>query len=185
MLELLSQVFSVSIEELIYGEKNKVGLEPTKSDSRKIIKIILASLGSLFTFIGLIIIFVSVWDDIPDAFLAVMMFLPLLGGASIAAFAYAKRKDSVSWCEGASVGWSAGFIATVALVMGNFDVPMDFTFVLIVCAIMILPIAFILKTGLEYNTSPIHPDFKKRFLRQEQTLTLLFCFFFNNLLFSA
>lgn len=146
MLEILSQVFSVGIEELIYGEKNKVGLEPTKSDSRKIIKIILASLGSLFTFIGLIIIFISVWDDIPDAFLVVMMFLPLLGGASIAAFAYAKRKDSVSWCESASVAWSAGFIATVALVIGNFDVPMDFTFVLIVCAIMILPIAFILKT---------------------------------------
>ncbi len=146
MLELLSQVFSVGIEELIYGEKNKVGLEPAKSDSRKIIKIILASLGSLFTFIGLIIIFFSVWDSIPKEFLAVMMFLPLLAGAGIAAFAHAKRKNSVSWCEGASVAWSAGLIATVALVVANFDADADFGFLLVACAIMILPMAFILKT---------------------------------------
>lgn len=146
MLELLSQVFSVGIEELIYGEKNKVGLEPTKSDSRKIIKIILASLGSLFTFIGLIIIFISVWDEIPDAFLVIMMFLPLLAGAGVAAFAYAKRKDSVSWCEGASVAWSAGLIATVALVNGNFGANVEFFFLLLACAIMILPMAFILKS---------------------------------------
>lgn len=146
MLELLSQVFSIGIEELIYGEKNKVGLEPTKSDSRKIIKIILASLGSLFTFIGLIIIFFSVWDHIPDAFLAVMMFLPLLSGAGVAALAHAKRKSSVSWCEGASVAWSAGLAATVALVNANFDANAEFSFLLIACAIMILPMAFILKS---------------------------------------
>lgn len=146
MLELLSQVFSVGIEELIYGEKNKVGLEPTKSDSRKIIKIILASLGSLFTFIGLIIIFFSVWDHIPKEFLAVMMFLPLLAGAGFAAFAYAKRKDSVSWCEGASVAWSAGLAATVTLVNANFDANAEFSFLLIACSIMILPMSFILKT---------------------------------------
>ena len=146
MLELLSEVFSVGIEELIYGEKNKVGFEPAKSDNRKIIKVILASLGSLLTFIGLIIIFISVWDNIPVALLVVMMFLPLLAGAGIAAFAHAKRKDSVSWCEGASVAWSAGLVATVALVAGNFGVNVDFTFLLIACAIMILPMAFILKT---------------------------------------
>ncbi len=146
MLELLSGVFSVGIEELIYGKKNKVGLEPAKSDSRKIIKIILASLGSLFTFIGLIIIFFSVWDSIPKEFLAVMMFLPLLAGAGIAWFAHAKRKASVSWCEGASVAWSAGLIATVALVVANFDADADFGFLLVACAIMILPMAFILKT---------------------------------------
>lgn len=146
MLELLSNVFSVGIEELIYGEKNKVGFEPAKSDSRKIIKVILASLGSLFTFIGLIIIFISVWDDIPDAFLAVMMFLPLLAGAGISTFVHAKRKDSLSWCEGASVAWSAGLIATVALVAGNFNVNIDLTFLLIACAVMILPMSFILKS---------------------------------------
>lgn len=146
MLELLSQAFSVGIEELIYGEKNKVGLEPTKSDSRKIIKIILASLGSLFTFIGLIIIFFSVWDHIPKEFLAVMMFLPLLAGAGFAAFAYAKRKNSVSWCEGACVAWSAGLIATVTLVNANFDANADFSFLLVSCAIMILPMGFILRS---------------------------------------
>lgn len=146
MLELLSGVFSVGIEELIYGKKNKVGLEPAKSDSRKIIKIILASLGSLFTFVGIIIIIFSVWDSIPKEFLAVMMFLPLLAGAGIAWFANAKRKAFVSWCEGASVAWSAGLIATVALVVANFDADADFGFLLVACAIMILPMAFILKT---------------------------------------
>lgn len=146
MLELLSQVFSVGIEELIYGEKNKVGLEPTKSDSRKIIKIILASLGSLFTFTGLIIIFFSVWDHIPKEFLAFMMFLPLLAGAGFAAFAHSKRKDSVSWCEGASVAWSAGLVATVTLVNANFDADVGFDFLLLACAVLILPTGFILRT---------------------------------------
>lgn len=146
MLELLSQVFTVGIEELIYGEKNKVGLEPTKSDSRKIIKIILASLGSLFTFTGIIIIFFSVWDHIPKEFLAVMMFLPLLAGAGFAAFSYSKRKDSVSWCEGASVAWSAGLAATITLVNANFDADVGFDFLMLACSILILPMSFILRT---------------------------------------
>ena len=62
MLELLADAFEVGIEELIYAEKRKVGLEAPKTDKHKIMNIVFATLGSLLTATGLIIILVYFWD---------------------------------------------------------------------------------------------------------------------------
>ena len=90
MLELLSSALEVGIEEIIYGEKKNIGLEPPKNDKRKqkLMSIVFATLGSLLTATGLIIILVSFWDDIPEFFLAALSFLPLIIGGTIAAWAY-------------------------------------------------------------------------------------------------
>lgn len=148
MLELLSSALEVGIEEIIYGEKKNIGLEPPKNDKRKqkLMSIVFATLGSLLTATGLIIILVSFWDDIPEFFLAALSFLPLIIGGTIAAWAYVKKKNSIGWSEGSSVAWVAGLTATYYLVCGMFNVDADFYFSVTALAILTLPMAFIMKS---------------------------------------
>ena len=146
MLETLANVFEVSLEEIIYGEKRNVGLEATKKDNRKAMNIVFATLGSLLTVTGAVIVFAYFWDHIPEALLAALMFLPLLAGCAVAFYAYSKKRESISWCEGACVAWSAGLAITNALVNANFGADIGFEKLLIIDALLILPMAFVLNS---------------------------------------
>ncbi|MBQ2903947.1 MAG: DUF2157 domain-containing protein [Clostridia bacterium] len=146
MLELLAEAFGTGIEEIIYGEKRNVGLEAPKPDRRKAMNIVFATLGSLLSATGLIIIIVSFWDKLPDFFLAFLSFLPLLLGGTIAAWAYTKKKNSIGWSEGSSVAWVAGLVATFCLVVAMFSIDIDPYLSIIGLSAMILPIAFIMNS---------------------------------------
>ncbi len=146
MLELLANALQVGIEEIIYGEKRNVGLEPAKSDRRKAMNIAFATLGSLLTATGLIIILVSLIEEIPEFLLVVLSYCPLLLGGAIAAWAYVKKKNSIGWSEGSSVAWVAGFAATFYLVIMMHEVSLSDTLAWSGLALMILPVAFIMKS---------------------------------------
>ncbi len=146
MLGVLADVFGVSLEEIIYGEKRNVGFEATKKDNRKAMNIVFATLGSLLTITGIVIVFAYFWSEIPEALLVALMFLPLLAGCAIAYFAYSKKKESISWCESSCVAWSAGLAITNALVNANFGADLGFEKLLIIDALLILPMAFILNS---------------------------------------
>lgn len=146
MLELLADAFGTEIEELIYGEKRKIGLEAPKTDKHKIMNIVFATLGSLLTATGLIIILVSFWDSIPEIFLAALSFLPLIAGGAAALWVYGKKRSSIAWTEGACVMWCAGLFATTALVCSMFSVSVDISILFTALALLTLPIAYIMNT---------------------------------------
>ena len=146
MLELLADAFGTEIEELIYGEKRKIGLEAPKTDKHKIMNIVFATLGSLLTATGLIIILVSFWDRIPEIFLAALSFLPLIAGGIAALWVYGKKKDSIAWTEGACVMWCAGLFSTTALVCSMFSVSIDISILFTALALLTLPVAYIMNT---------------------------------------
>ncbi len=146
MLGVLADVFGVSLEEIIYGEKRNVGLEATKKDNRKAMNIVFATLGTLLTVTGIVIVFACFWDEIPEALLAALMFLPLIAGSAVAFYSYSKKKDSISWCEGASVAWSAGLAITNALVNDAFGANLGFENLLIIDSVLILSMAFVLNS---------------------------------------
>ncbi len=146
MLELLSEAFGVGIEEVIYGEKKKIGLEPPKSDKRKIMNIVFATLGSLLTATGLIILFVSFVDEIPDVLFLLLSYVPLLLGGGIAVYAYLKKRNSIGWSEGASVAWIAGFVATFMLTVMIHNIIIDEMILLTALLAVLLIIALIMKS---------------------------------------
>lgn len=143
MLEHLADALNAGIEEIIYGEKRNIGFEAPKNDKQKIMSIVFATLGSLLTATGLIIIFVSLWDRIPEFLLASLSFLPLIAGGGVALWVYEKKRSSIGWSEGASVAWVAGLIATTALVISMFSIDIDIWIIMAFISILILPIAYI------------------------------------------
>ncbi len=147
MLVLLAKAFDIGIEELIYGEKRNVGFEAPKTDRRRAMIIVFATLGSLLLATGLVIVFVSFWDKIPEAVLAVLSFIPLLLGGVLAIRTYIKKRKNIGWCEGASVAWVAGLIATFCFIVSLFGINLEFDVICIGLSIMILPIAFLMNSA--------------------------------------
>ncbi len=147
MLEILAKAFDVGIEELIYGEKRNVGLEASKPDRRKAMIIVFATLGSLLMATGLIIVLVSFWDKLPEYFLAALSFIPLLLGGGLALRTKIKKPNSIGWCEGSSVAWVAGVIATLTLIVSLFSIHLSFDTIYIGLALLVLPIGFILNSA--------------------------------------
>lgn len=146
MLELLAPALDVGIEELIYGRKNRVGLEPEKKNSRSVTVIVLSLLGTLLTAAGLIIIFVSFWEELQFA-KNILALLPLAAGFGLAFFARTKKPDSVSWREGTAVAWTVGFAATNALINSLNAVDMGFAPLLLLDALLALPV-FLITNGV-------------------------------------
>lgn len=139
MIELLSSALDVSIEELIYGRKNHVGLEPENKKNRSVMIIVLTVFGTLLTAAGLIIIFASFWEELEFAknFFAL---LPLAAGFSIACYGLIKKKGNIIWQEAAAVVWPIGFAVTNALINSLNDIDMGFFPLLLLDALLLIPV---------------------------------------------
>lgn len=145
MLGKLSEIFDVSIEELIYGHKRNVTLETKKPDYNSTLMIVFSILGSLLAGVGVVLIFVTFWQKMPMLFKAVLSFLPLLAGQSAGVFTLLKKRDKLPWCEGAAVLWTAGIAATLAMIYNIFDLEIYWHTVLILISLCIIPVIGLLK----------------------------------------
>lgn len=146
MLELLSKELDVGIEELIYGKKNRVGFEPDKKPDKKIITIVLTVLGTLFTSVGLVMVFAAFWEDL-SSFKNVFAFLPLAVGFGLSVFVLMKRSGSALWREGASVAWVVGIAATNALLNSINSADLGFALLLFIDTFLILPVMLIMRSA--------------------------------------
>lgn len=144
MLEALSAVLEVDIEQILYGEKRNTALDNTARSYKSTATVIISILGSLLTAAGLILIFATGWEKLPLAVKGVFAFVPALLGQGAAAFVLFKKRQSVAFCEGVSLVWSAGVIATLALVNGIFSVHIGYENCLVLDALMLIPILFLL-----------------------------------------
>ena len=145
MLGKLSEIFDVSIEELIYGHKRNLTLETKKPDYNSTLMIVFSILGSLLAGVGVVLIFVTFWQKMPMFFKAVLSFLPLLAGQSAGVFVLLKKREKLPWCEGAAVLWTAGIGATLAMIYNIFDLEIYWHTVLILISLCIIPVISLLK----------------------------------------
>lgn len=144
MLEALSEALEVDIEQILYGEKRNTALDNAERSYKSTATVIISILGSLLTAAGLILIFATGWEKLPLAVKGIFAFVPALLGQGAAAFVLFRKRQSVAFCEGVSLIWSAGVIATLALVNGIFSVHIGYENCLVLDALMLIPILFLL-----------------------------------------
>ena len=70
---------------------------------------------------------------------------------TVAAWAYAKKKNSIGWSEGSSVAWVTGLVATFGLVVAMFGIEIDFLPATFGLSAMIIPIAFIMNSVFPFT----------------------------------
>lgn len=146
MLGRLREVFGVTIEELLYGKKRNTTLELQKPPYTNSLITVFSVLGSILVTAGLILIFVTGWDKMPEFFKKGLAFLPLFIGQAVGVFVLMKKKEKKAWCEGGAVFWGIGIIASSALVQNVFDIYVyDQNFYLIM-ALSLLPVVFLMKS---------------------------------------
>lgn len=144
MLISLSEIFSVPIETLIYGEKRNTSIEEGEKTYMSTATVIIAVLGSLLVAGGVGLIFTALWQELSITLKVVFAFVPMLCGQAFAFYVIKKKRTSISFCEGSAVLWSAGVIVTLALINSIFSIHLGYANCLILDAIMILPIILIL-----------------------------------------
>lgn len=142
-LEMLAEVLEVDIEELIYGEKKAVIVSQDKTKQKNRIKITLAIVGSILVASGLAILFFGFWQDFSISLQTAFSVIPMLAGQGFALYTYLRKKDSPSWRESASVIWTIGTVATIALVDGVHNISWIYTDYLVVDSALLIPILFI------------------------------------------
>lgn len=147
MIGKLAEVFNVPLEELIYGKKRNTALENEKPDYNGTLIIVFSILGSLLAGTGLVFIFVHFWKLLPMFSKAIFSFLPLLLGQASGIFVFLKKRNKISWCEGASVLWTAGIAATLTLIYNIFDLSIYWYTILILVAVCIIPVILLLKAA--------------------------------------
>ena len=92
MLEKLSEIFGVSIEEIIYGKKRNTTLESEKQNYNNTLTIVFSILGALLVGVGLVLIFVTFWQEMPLMFKGILSFVPLLAGQASGLYVLYKKK---------------------------------------------------------------------------------------------
>ena len=146
MLSRLAEVLEVSFEELIYGKKRNTTLELEKQSYNNTITIVFSILGTLLVGAGLVLIFVTFWQDMPLFFKGVLSFVPLLLGQASGLFVLLKKKTNVPWCEGGSVLWTAGIVATLTMIYNIFDLSISWTSVLLMITLSVMPVIGLLRS---------------------------------------
>lgn len=144
MLKMMSDVFGVTIEELIYGEKRRTDPNAENDKARKILTIVFAALASVLVGSGLVLIFITGWQNFPVYLKTVFAFVPMLAGQAAVLYTYLKRRESAAWREGASVLLCAAVAGTVAMVDGIYNLSSDFLDCVLIDALLILPVIYLL-----------------------------------------
>ncbi len=145
MLGKLSELFEVSIEELIYGKKHNIKLETEKPNYNSTLMIVFSILGALLVGVGVVLVFITFWQKMPMISKGVLSFIPLLAGQASGLFVLMKKKDKLTWCEGAGILWTAGIAATFAMIYNIFDLRIFWYTVLVFVSLSIMPVMGLLR----------------------------------------
>ena len=140
MISKLAEVFGVTVEELLYGEKRNTEIDNESIKTNKILITVFSILGSLLLGVGITILLVALWEKFPIAGKAMVSFLPMVFGQAAAIYTYVKKRDNVIWCESASMLWAIGVSATVGMFSSILDLRIGALNCLLIDAVLIIPV---------------------------------------------
>ena len=128
------------IENQTYENQNQ---NNRTEKTNKILTTVFSVIGSLLLGIGVTFLLVGMWEKFPLTGRIVISFLPILIGQVLAIFTFFKKRESIVWCEGASILWSIGVSATVGMFSYLFGIHLGVLNCLLIDALLILPIIFL------------------------------------------
>lgn len=140
MISKLAEVFGVTVEELLYGEKRNTQIDNESVKTNKILITVFSILGSLLLGVGITILLVAMWERFPIAGKAAVSFLPIVLGQTAAIYTYIKKRDNVMWCECASMLWAIGVSATVGMFSSILDLRIGALNCLLIDALLVIPV---------------------------------------------
>lgn len=119
ILLALAEAFEVQVEELIYGKRKNAAEEKEKLLFSSTLVTVLSVLGCLLIGAGVVMIFMKYWYDFPNALKIFTCFVPALLGQGTGIYTYIRKKESLAWCEGASVLWMLGTGVTTTVLLSQ------------------------------------------------------------------
>lgn len=121
ILQALAEVFGIEVEELIYGKRKNTAEEKEKQLFGNTLVTVLSILGCLLIGVGVVLIMSKFWQDFPTALKLFTCCIPAFLGQGAGIYTYLKKKESLPWCEGASVLWLVGVVTTVSVLLGTLN----------------------------------------------------------------
>ncbi len=144
MIGKLADIFNVTVEELIYGEKRKIELENEEpKQNNRLLIIIFSILGSAFIAIGLIFFIVFGWENFGVGIKTFLGLLPMLTGQAVAIYTHHKKRHSIAFSESGALVWSVGVVSTLFLVNGILGINISLFTLYALSTILILPAVYI------------------------------------------
>ena len=144
MIGKLAEVFNVSVEELIYGEKRKIEIENEEpKQNNRLLIIIFSILGSAFVAIGLIFFIVFGWEYFGTVIKTALGLLPMLAGQAVAIYTYKRKMHSIAFTESGALVWSVGVVSTLFLINGILNINISYFTLFALSTILILPAIYI------------------------------------------
>ena len=144
MIGKLAEVFNVSVEELIYGEKRKIEIENEEPrQNNRLLIIIFSILGSAFVTIGLIFFIVFGWEYFGTVIKTALGLLPMLAGQSVAIYTYKRKMHSIAFTESGALVWSVGVVSTLFLINGILGINISHFTLFALSTVLILPAIYI------------------------------------------
>ncbi len=144
MIGKLAEIFNVSVEELIYGEKRKLELENEEpKQNNRLLIIIFSILGSAFVTIGLVFFIVFSWESFGIVIKTILGLLPMLAGQAVAIYTYKKKMHSIAFTESGALVWSVGVVSTLFLINGILGINITSFTLFALSTILILPAVYI------------------------------------------
>jgi len=119
----------------------------SKKSSNKLI-VVFGILGAILVGLGIILIIAHNWDNLSRTTKSFFAFLPLVIGQLISGFVILKKRDSITWREGASVFLILSVGASISLISQIYNIPGNLSSFLLTWISLSVPMIYLMNSSV-------------------------------------
>jgi len=105
-------------------------------------------LGAMLIGGGIILIFAYNWENLSRSWRTILSFLPLIFAIAIYAYAFFKKRDSISWVESASGFLMLMLASSIALISQTYHVAGSMEGFLFIWMLLTIPLLYLMNSSL-------------------------------------
>lgn len=119
----------------------------SKKSSNKLI-VVFGVLGAILVGLGIILIIAHNWENLSRTTKSFFAFLPLVIGQLISGFVILKKRDSITWREGASVFLILSVGASISLISQIYNIPGNLSSFLLTWISLSVPMIYLMNSSV-------------------------------------